>query len=165
MKTVTILNAWDNTCAALDGCDFDADLIFSTDNRVLVSKWRDETVALCAQKKGEKKVPTEQDFIESNINGFGDDIGKVTNRITTMFDVQSKFEPESREYKELTYRIIAGQKFQQDTIDRIKGISCVPMPKYWYDPKACVQAKMTTQILSRIKNFGLVFVLIESRTL
>lgn len=116
---------------------FDGDLIFSTDNKVLVDKWRDERVVLCAQKKGEKKVPTEQDFIDSNINGFGDDIGKVTNRITTMFDVQSKYEPESDEYKELTYRIIAGQKFQQDCIDRIKGIKASPMPKYWYDNKAC----------------------------
>ena len=121
MKTVTILNAWDNTCAALDGCDFDADLIFSTDNRVLVSKWRDDTVVLCAQKKGEKKVPTEQDFIDSNINGFGDDIGKVTNRITTMFDVQSKYEPGSKEYEELAYRIVAGQKFQQDCIKNISA--------------------------------------------
>lgn len=141
MKTVAIVSAFDNTCAALDGMDWDGDLIFSTDNRVLLDKWRDETVILCAQKKGEKKVPTEQDFIDSNINGFGDDIGKVTNRITTMFDVQSKFEPESREYKELTYRIISGQKYQQDTIDRIKGISCVPMPKYWYDNKACVPSE------------------------
>ena len=137
IKTVAIVSAFDNTCAALDGMDWDGDLIFSTDNRILLDKWRNETVILCAQKKGEKKVPTEQDFIESNINGFGDDIGKVTNRITTMFDVQSKFEPESREYKELTYRIISGQKYQQDTIDRIKGISCVPMPQYWYDNKAC----------------------------
>lgn len=141
MKTVAIVSAFDNTCAALDGMDWDGDLIFSTDNRVLLDRWRDETVILCAQKKGEKKIPTEQDFIDSNINGFGDDIGKVTNRITTMFDVQSKFEPESREYKELTYRIISGQKYQQDTIDRIKGISCVPMPKYWYDNKACVPSE------------------------
>lgn len=137
MKTVTIVNAWDNTCAALNGMDWDGDLMFSTDNRVLVDKWRNETVVLCAQKKGEKKIPTEQDFIESNINGFGDDIGKVTNRITTMFDVQSKYEPESKEYQELTYRIISGQKFQQDSIDRIKGIKASPMPKYWYDNKAC----------------------------
>lgn len=121
MKTVTIVSAWDNICAALNGMDHDGDLIFSTDNRVLVDKWRDELVVLCAQKKGEKKVPTEQDFIESNINGFGDDIGKVTNRITTMFDVQSKYEPESDEYKELTYRIIAGQKFQQDCIKVISA--------------------------------------------
>lgn len=77
MKTVAIVSAFDNTCAALDGMDWDGDLIFSTDNRVLLDKWRDETVILCAQKKGEKKVPTEQDFIDSNINGFGDDIGKV----------------------------------------------------------------------------------------
>ena len=121
MKTVAIVSAFDNTCAALDGMDWDGDLIFSTDNMVLLGRWRDETVILCAQKKGEKKIPTEQDFIDSNINGFGDDIGKVTNRITTMFDVQSKYEPGSKEYEELAYRIVAGQKFQQDCIKTISA--------------------------------------------
>lgn len=138
MKTVFILNVWDNTDAALNGADNDGDLCFSTDNHILIDKWVDEPTVLCVQKKGEKKIPTEEDFISSNINGFGDDIGKITNRITTMFDVRSKFEPGSREYEELTYRIKCGQLYQQASIDRIKGISTTPMPQYWYDNKACV---------------------------
>ena len=32
MNTVMILNSWDATCAALAGCDFDGDTIFSTNN-------------------------------------------------------------------------------------------------------------------------------------
>lgn len=137
MKTVSILNAWDNTCAALNGADFDGDLMFSTDNRVLLENTRATSPILCIQKKGEKKVPTEDDFIESNMNGFGDSIGKITNRITTMFDVQSRFEVGSREFETLEYRICCGQLFQQNSIDRIKGVKSKPMPKSWYDYSAC----------------------------
>lgn len=117
MKTVSILNAWDNTCAALNGADFDGDLMFSTDNRVLLENTRATPPILCIQKKGEKKVPTEDDFVESNMNGFGDSIGKITNRITTMFDVQSRFEVGSREFETLEYRICCGQLFQQNSIN------------------------------------------------
>ena len=137
MKSVFITNAWDNMCAALNGEDFDADLTFSTDNRVLIDKWVNEPVVLCVQRKCKKKVPTEKDFIESNISGFGDNIGRTTNRITTMFDVRSKFEQGSKEYDELTYRIICGQLYQQNAIDKIKGVATTDMPQYWYDNKAC----------------------------
>lgn len=137
MKTVSILNAWDNTCAALNGADFDGDLMFSTDNRVLLENTRATPPILCIQKKGEKKVPSEDDFVESNMNGFGDSIGKITNRITTMFDVQSRFEVGSREFETLEYRICCGQLFQQNSIDRIKGVKSKPMPKSWYDYSAC----------------------------
>lgn len=138
MKSVFITNAWDNMCAALNGEDFDADLTFSTDDRVLIDKWVNEPVVLCVQRKCEKKVPTEKDFIESNISGFGDNIGRTTNRITTMFDVRSKFEQGSKEYDELTYRIICGQLYQQNAIDKIKGVATTDMPQYWYDNKVCV---------------------------
>lgn len=116
---------------------FDGDLIFSTDNNVLVKNTKEMSTLLCVQKKGEKKVPEESDFIKSNICGFGDDIGKITNRITSMFDLRSKFEIGSNEYEELTYRIKCGQLYQQASIDKIKGISTTEMPKYWYDLKSC----------------------------
>lgn len=137
MKTVTILSAWDNTCAALNGADFDGDLIFSTDNDVLVRNKRKTPTLLCVQKKGEKKIPTEDDLAESNAAGFGNDVGSTTNHITSMGDVQSQFESGSREYEELDYRIMCGQLYQQNVLDAVKGVKCKPMPRYWYDLKAC----------------------------
>ncbi|MEQ3205434.1 hypothetical protein AAA089_09805, partial [Faecalibacterium prausnitzii] len=137
MKTVTILSAWDNTCAALNGADFDGDLIFSTDNNVLIRNKRETPTLLCVQKKGEKKIPTEDDLAESNAAGFGNDVGSTTNHITSMGDVQSQFEPGSQEYEELDYRIMCGQLYQQNVLDAVKGVKCKPMPRYWYDLKAC----------------------------
>lgn len=111
--------------------------MFTTNNGIMVDNFENTRVINCVQKAAQKKAldnakETEQILLESNKLGFGDEIGKVTNRITGMFDILSKFEPGSKEYETLTYRIIAGQKNAQDTIDRVKGVVCYSMPKYWY---------------------------------
>lgn len=85
-----------------------------TDNPVLIRRHVELPALMCAQRKAKKKVSTEEDFITSNIESFGNDIGKTTNWITSMFDVQSKFSPFSKEYKILTYRIQCGQLYQQN---------------------------------------------------
>lgn len=68
-------------------------------------------------------------------DAFGDEIGFRTNIITSQYEVQSHFSPDSDEFKELDYRIICGQLYQQGAIDRLKGIVCKPIPSYWYNRK------------------------------
>jgi len=100
---------------------------------VLVDNLRPLPALMCVQRKAQKKIVTEEDSIRANIDSFGDDIGKTTNWITSMFDVQAKFEKGSPEYEELDYRIKCGQLFQQNAIDRTKGIISKPMPREWHD--------------------------------
>ena len=136
MPTVTVLNSWDTITAALNGCDFDGDVVMLTDNRVLVDKLHPLPALMCAQRKAEKRISTEEDFIRSNIESFGNDIGQTTNWITSMFEVRAGFPPDSEEYKVLSYRIQCGQLYQQNAIDKAKGIVCKPMPKEWHDRHA-----------------------------
>lgn len=136
MNTCTIFNSWDTAASALNGCDFDGDLVMLTDNRVLVSRLDSLPALMCAQRKATKKIPTEDDFVKSNIESFGNDIGQTTNWITSMFEVRSRFEKGSREYEELDYRIRCGQLYQQNAIDKAKGIICKPMPRTWHDRHA-----------------------------
>lgn len=133
MKTCTLFNAWDTAAHALNGMDKDGDLVMLTDNRVLVDKLTELPALMCVQRKAAKRVVTEDDLIRANIDSFGDDIGKTTNRITSMFDVQAQFEKGSPEYEILDYRIKCGQLFQQNAIDKTKGIIAKPMPRQWYD--------------------------------
>lgn len=133
MYNVVIFNSWDTTTHALNGCDYDSDTVFTTDVHILVDNLKELPAILCIQKQATKKIPTEDDIILSNINGFGDAIGSTTNKITSMFEKQSLFDKDSREYKELEYRIICGQMFQQNAIDKIKGIVAKPINKEWYD--------------------------------
>ena len=133
MNTCTILNSWDCITAAMNGADFDGDLMMLTDNPVLVRNYRELPTIMCVQRKAKKIVPTEEDIVNSNIASFGNEIGQVTNRTTSMYDVRSHFSPDSDEYKVLSYRIMCGQLIQQNVIDKSKGIIAKPMPKTWYD--------------------------------
>lgn len=136
MTTCTLFNSWDSSAQALNGMDKDGDLVLTTDNKVLINNYKAEPTIMCIQRKGEKIISTEEDLILSNINSFGDEIGKITNRITAMFDVRAGYQPGSIEYETLTYRIICGQLYQQNAIDKAKGIIAKPMPKWWYDRNA-----------------------------
>lgn len=94
--------------------DFDGDLVMLTDNSVLVTKCQQLPALVCAQRKAEKKIPTEEDLIKSNIESFGNEIGMTTNWITSMFEVRSHFRPSDKEYDVLSYRIRCGQLYQQN---------------------------------------------------
>lgn len=87
-----------------------------TDNEVLVDKLVELPALMCVQRKAKKKVVCEEDVIKSNIESFGNEIGKTTNWITSMFEVRSHYDKDSEEYKTLSYRIMCGQLFQQNAI-------------------------------------------------
>lgn len=154
MDACTIINAKDSTCHALNGMDMDGDLIFITDNEVLLEKHRELPAIMCIQRKGEKVIINEDNLIQSNINSFGDDIGKITNKITSMFDVQSQFDKGSREYKELEYRIMCGQLYQQNAIDKAKGIIANSMPIEWYNRASNRISDEDSETLMAIKEFN-----------
>ena len=137
MHGIMILNGWDTMCQALNGEDFDGDINFSTDNPILLNRYKYLPALICIQHNAEKILPTEDDIVKTNWNGMGNQVGTITNRITTMMEVQSHYEYNSPEYNELKRRIEAGQHFQQLELDKIKGILAEPMPKYWYDMHKC----------------------------
>ena len=114
MNTCTILNAWDTTTHATNGADKDGDMYFLTDNKVLVENTLNLPCIMCVQRKAPKKIVEDKDLILANKNSFGDDIGKTTNRVTTMFDVQARFAVGTKEHDILAYRIICGELYQQN---------------------------------------------------
>lgn len=116
MTTCTILNSWDTTTHATNGADKDGDMYLLTDNKVLVENTLNLPAIMCVQRKADKKVIEEADLILANKNSFGDEIGKTTNRATTMFDMQAQFSPDSDEYRVLDYRIKCSQLYQQNAI-------------------------------------------------
>ena len=133
MSTCTIFNAWDTAMQALNGLDFDGDLVMLTDNEVLLRRYEKLPALVCAQRKASKRISSEGDFIQSNIDSFGNDIGRTTNWITSMYEVREHYPENSKEYEILTYRIMCGEQYQQNAIDKAKGIICKPMPRSWHD--------------------------------
>jgi hypothetical protein len=135
IKTSIILNGWDTTAMRCNGEDYDSDSNFCTNNKVLLEAFEYKTTLMCDQQSMPKKSPTEEDYIASDINGFGDSIGSVTNKATNMISLRAQFSSDSEEYKRLTKRIETMMNFQQNAIDRIKGVVAKPIPKEWLDSR------------------------------
>lgn len=141
MTTPTIFNSWDTCADAMNGMDKDGDCVINTAFPLLVKRTRPLPAIVCVQRKAPKCIPTEDDLMLSNINSFGNAVGEVTNKITAMFEVQARFPSDSREYRILDYRIKCGQLYQQNSIDKTKGIEAKPMPESWYRPSYHSTAK------------------------
>lgn len=137
VHTCCFINSLDTTAIRLNGADYDSDSVFSTNNKVLLDTFQYKKTLMCVQSNTVKKIPTEDDFVASEINGFGDSIGSITNRATNMISLREKFEKDSAEYNLLSYRINTMMNYQQNAIDRIKGIVARPIPKTWIDPRSC----------------------------
>lgn len=112
------------------------DAVITTDNEVLLRNTRELKTVICEQRAVEKQKITESLLRKANKNGFGNNVGSVTNRCTAMFDILAKFEKGSKEYDEMLYRITCMQGYQQEIIDSCKGIIPKEVPKEWYDYKA-----------------------------
>ena len=158
MNTVLIINSFDTTCQSLNGADYDGDLVMSTNNPVLLRRHKVLPAIICIQRNVDKIIPVEEDIIKTNRDGMGNKVGTITNRVTAMMEVQSHFEPDSKEYKELDYRIACGQLFQQDQIDKLKGIIAKPMPKYWYNLAACKGDKFLKSICVAKKPYFMTYI-------
>ena len=132
INTCIVVNGWDTMPAALNGFDFDGDLLFTTNNAPLMRRQTNLLALNCIQTKAPKKVVTDEDVIVSNKAGFGSKIGSITNKITAMTSLMANYDKDSDEYEVLRYRTQCGQALQQREIDKAKGILPIPMPKEWY---------------------------------
>ena len=154
MKVVTVFNAWDTTCDALNGADFDGDAIISTDNEILLKNTKILPTVMCEQNSCKKQRITEQSLLKANKNGFGNEVGAITNRCTAMFDVLAKFEKDSKEYNEMLYRITCMQGYQQEIIDSCKGIVPKRVPKQWYNYKSLKEKENDTKEEKELKKYN-----------
>lgn len=154
IKTCILLNSWDTTAIRCNGEDYDSDSNFCTDNKVLLDAFEYKTTLMCVQESMSKKVPTRDDYIKSDINGFGDSIGSVTNKATNMISLREQFDPSSEEYKRLTYRISTMMNFQQNAIDRIKGVVARPVPKEWLQTRLFKTAEEDDDVIVREKQIN-----------
>ena len=109
MDQLQVINSFDTTCDALNGMDMDSDAIVTTNNPVLLNKYRFEQTIVCEQSSAPKVKITESLLRKSNKLGFGNDVGVVTNRATAMYDILAGLEKGSLEYKEVQKRILISQ--------------------------------------------------------
>lgn len=154
IKDCIILNSWDTLRIAESGCDEDGDIIFTTNNKILVEKHRALPALDCQQHKAPKMIPTEESIAASNKRGFKNKVGSITNIGTSMLNLQSKFSMGSPEWDELEYRTICIQHFQQLSIDSVKGIKMTPMNNQWNNLSQCLPSKDDNEDVKLLKEFN-----------
>lgn len=135
INSTIVLNNFSDICIRECGCDFDSDTFMTTDNKVLVEKYRHLPAVDCVSKKPDKIIPTEDDFVKSEKRGFNDQIGAITNKGTGQKSMQAAYSEDSEEYKILEYRSICCVQLQQSEIDAVKGAWSRPAPRHWVDNK------------------------------
>lgn len=154
IDTCIVVNGWDTMPAALNGFDFDGDLLFTTNNAPLMRRQTNLPALNCIQTKAPKKIVTDADVIASNKSGFGSKIGSITNKITAMTSLMANYETGSEEYNVLKYRTQCGQALQQREIDKAKGILPIPMPKEWYQYGANIIKPEDSDEIQKKKQFN-----------
>lgn len=137
VDTCCLINPYDAIAMRLNGMDYDGDTTFSTDNEVLLEAFQYKPTLVSEQSTAEKIVPEDKNIILSEKHGFGDSIGTITNYATNMISLREDFPKDSEEYRILSERIDTMMEFQQNAIDRIKGIEAKPLPKHWISLKDC----------------------------
>lgn len=163
MDTIMIINGWDSFCMAENGEDYDSDLNFSTNNAVLKRRYKLLPAIECVQRNAQKVVVTEKEVKKTNKNGMGNQVGTITNYVTSMKEVQAHFPKGSKEYNELEYRIECGQLYQQAELDKIKGIVATPMPSEWYNLGACGDDKYLQSLCAYRKPYFMIYVYDETK--
>ena len=158
IKDCIILNSWDTLRVAESGADCDGDILFTTNNKVLVDK-HVKLPALDCQQRGATRVKsseiTEDMIAATNKRSFNSNVGAITNIGTSMLNIQANFTEDTPEYEQLEYRTICIQHFQQLVIDSVKnGFKMKPMNAMWNNLHACLPEPDDTDDILALKEFN-----------
>lgn len=158
IKDCIILNSWDTLRTAESGADCDGDILFTTNNKILVEK-HIKLPALECDQRGAVKVKsseiTEEMFEASNKRGFKSNVGSITNIGTSMLNLQANYTKNDPEYAQLEYRTICIQHFQQLVIDSVKnGFKMKPMNAMWNNLQSCLPSEDDDENTANIKQFN-----------
>ena len=158
IKDCIILNSWDTLRIAESGADCDGDILFTTNNKILVEK-HIQLPALECDQRGAVKVKsleiTEDMIAATNGRSFKSNVGAITNIGTSMLNLQSNYNEGDPEYDELEYRTICIQHFQQLVIDSVKnGFKMKPMNAMWNMLHACLPSQDDDESMINLKAFN-----------
>ena len=111
--------------------DYDGDIIFSTDNQIMIDAVMPSPPVTYAKRKAPNQKLTQHNLVVNDLRGFGSQIGQITNVASSIIGKQANFEKDSPEWKELEKRVRLMRKIQGAEIDAAKGLARIPMPKHW----------------------------------
>lgn len=133
LYTGLVLSVEDINTIRCSDCDFDGDIMFSTNNPVFIRCKRKDDMPVCYEKQQvETKRITLGNQIKTDCKGLDTKVGLITNYSTSMYALLANFENKEEAYNELYKRILITRKLQGEEIDKIKGTAPPKIPSYWH---------------------------------
>lgn len=126
-----IVNTWGNDFNLWSGADVDGDILFTTDNPVYLRCRAGGVPVIYEKKKPAKQKIKNNQLYKIDLLGFDTKVGFLTNLSTTMYEMQTQYDPSSEEWQELQKRLKLCCYHQNAIIDGTKGLIIKPIPKYW----------------------------------
>lgn len=126
-----IYNVWGCDCMLHADSDFDGDLVFTTNNEVMVNNVISGNPITYEKKPTQKKIINTKDLYKADLMSFDSKIGYITNCSTTLYSMLPLYEKGSKEYDTIIHRLKECRRAQGDQIDKAKGLVVKDFPKHW----------------------------------
>lgn len=126
-----IYNVWGMDCMLHADSDFDGDIIFSTDNEIMLRNSFGGNPITYQKKPTEKKYIDTKDLYKADLLSFDSKIGYITNCSTTLYSMLPLFDKDSIEYNTIMHRLKECRVAQGNEIDRAKGLVVKDFPEHW----------------------------------
>lgn len=126
-----IYNIHGNDVLLHGGSDFDGDIVCLTNCEEVINSAQTGNPIYYEPKKVPKEIIDVNNLYVSDIKGFNQKIGFITNCGTSAFSLLPMFEKESLEYQETVKRLKLFRKEQGNNIDATKGLVIKPFPAHW----------------------------------
>lgn len=135
LKSGIVLSIHDLTALQLGGCDFDGDILFSTNNEIIANGCYDFMTAKPLYYKLDStdlvgKI-TPENVIEADIRGLNSSVGTISNKGASLYAMLCQYDKNSDTYKNIYDSIIVLGQIVGMEIDRIKTAMKPTMPKEW----------------------------------
>ncbi|MCM3387311.1 RNA dependent RNA polymerase [Ureibacillus chungkukjangi] len=132
LKSGIIYNVWDVDTIRHSDSDWDGDIVFTTDNEIILNNIIPNLNVITYEKATAKPQKLNgTNILSTDLRSFNSKIGAITNYSTTFISMLANFEKDSEGYNELIKRIKLLRRYIGDSIDQAKGIKTKPFPSEW----------------------------------
>lgn len=126
-----VYNVWGCDCMLHADSDFDGDIVFTSNNKVIVDNVIGGNPITYQKKPTEKRIIDTKDLYKADLLAFDGQIGFLTNMSTTLYAMLPMYKEGTPEYEEIFHRLKECRIAQGNEIDKAKGLIVKPLPEYW----------------------------------
>jgi len=135
LRSGLVLSIHDLTALGCGGCDFDGDLLFSTnDKTVAKGSYNYGTAKPLYYELGDTSLVgeiTDNNLALADIRGLNSKVGQISNRAASLYSLLKQYRRNSSEYKKIESEIIALGQIVGQEIDKIKTGIKPTLPLEW----------------------------------